>query len=304
VLIEVFLIYNYCVSPIQIPRQKGAIKMEAHMLKSDTFRKLHSHFFILPNAWDAISAKILEECGFEAIGTTSAGIAASKGYQDRTIPFQTALATIEQIIKAVNVPVTVDMEDGYGENIKKILQNVRQVISIGATGINLEDSTMDSTAPLYDISVQQKKIEAIKEVSIKEGIPIFLNARTDMYWLKIGDSSLRIYETIRRAKAYEEAGADGIFVPGISHIEEIQLLRNEISCPINLLANADNPPISKLKEIGIQRVSCGSAPFRAAMTFLKNIGEQVLEHGNFLPMTSDILSYQEVDHLFSIREEM
>jgi 2-methylisocitrate lyase-like PEP mutase family enzyme len=277
--------------------------MENHMLKNDTFRKLHSDFFILPNAWNAISAKILEECGFKAIGTTSAGIAASSGYQDRTIPFQTAVATIEQIIKAVDVPVTVDMEDGYGESIQEILQNVRQMISIGATGINLEDSTMDSKDPLYDISVQQKKIAAIKELCIKEGIPIFLNARTDLYWCKIGDPSLRIHKTIKRAKAYEKAGADGIFVPGISSIEEIQLLRSEISCPINLLAAANTPSVSKLKEIGIQRVSCGSAPFRATMTFLKNAGEKLLNHENFLPITSDVLSYQEVDHLFSVRKE-
>ncbi|WP_237446515.1 isocitrate lyase/PEP mutase family protein [Shimazuella alba] len=277
--------------------------MENHMLKNATFRNLHSDFFILPNAWDAISAKILEECGFKAIGTTSAGIAASSGYQDRKIPFQTAIATIEQIIKAVDVPVTVDMEDGYGESIQEILQNVRQMILIGATGINLEDSTMDSKDPLYDISVQQKKIAAIKELCIKEGIPIFLNACTDLYWCNIGDPSLRIHKMIKRAKAYEKAGADGIFVPGISSIEEIQLLRSEVSCPINLLAAANTPSISKLKEIGIQRVSCGSAPFRATMTFLKNAGEQLLNHGNFLPITSDVLSYQEVDHLFSVRKE-
>lgn len=268
--------------------------------KANKFRNLHSNVFVLPNAWDAISAKIFEECGFKAIGTTSAGIANSQGYSDRYMPFQTAISSIKQIVNSVNIPVSVDIEDGFGQTIEEVVESVRQVISVGAVGINIEDSTINPKDPLYDISLQQKKIIAIKELAYTMGIPLFINARTDLYWLKIGAPLTRFQETVKRALAYQEAGADCIFVPGISDIKMIRALKKEISCPINILAAPDTPSLSELSEIGMQRISCGSGPFRAAVTLIKNIGEEMINHGTFHQMTSNALSYHEVAKLIDL----
>jgi 2-methylisocitrate lyase-like PEP mutase family enzyme len=265
-------------------------------LKTKQFRQLHENscIFVLPNAWDSISAKIFEECGFKAIGTTSAGIAVSQGYSDRNIPFKKTIATIKQIVDSVNLPVSADIEAGYGETVEEIIETVRQVISVGVVGINLEDSTNNPNDPLYDISLQKKKITAIKELSESMRLPLFINARTDMYWLNIGDPSSRFQETIKRANTYQEAGADCIFIPGVSNVEMIKALRKEISCPINLLAGPDSPSLEEFSKRGIERISCGSGPFRATATLLKRISEEIINHGTFHQMTDNILSYDEI----------
>ncbi|MGM1049035.1 MAG: isocitrate lyase/PEP mutase family protein [Bacillota bacterium] len=261
------------------------------------FKELHSNFFILPNAWDAASAKIFEQCGFKAIGTTSAGIAVSHGYSDRNMPFDTMLAVVRKIVQAVNIPVTVDIEDGYGETPEEVAESVRQVIKVGAVGINIEDTTMDPQAPLYDIQVQQKKIAAIRQLGDRIGFPIFINARTDPYWIKHVTPSGRLEETVKRAHAYQEAGADCIFVPGIRDISDIRILRKEISGPINVLAGPELPPAHELEALGIQRISTGSGPFRATVSLLHRIGQEMLERGTFEQMTSKVLSYDDLSQL-------
>lgn len=261
------------------------------------FKELHSNFFILPNAWDAAAAKIFEQCGFKAIGTTSAGIAVSHGYADRNMPFDTMLAAVRKIVRAVDIPVTVDMEDGYGKTPEEVAESVRQVIEAGAAGINIEDSSIDPQAPLYDIPVQQKKIAAIRQLGDRVGFPIFINARTDPYWIKHVPPSRRLEETVKRAYAYQEAGADCIFVPGVREISDIRTLRKEISGPINVLAGPGLPPAQDLEALGIQRISTGSGPFRAALTLLHRIGQDILEGGTFEQMISNVLSYDDLSQL-------
>lgn len=139
------------------------VDIEQHIRKAIDFKELHTQTFILPNAWDAASAKVFEQCGFKAVGTTSAGIAAAHGYTDRSMPFDTMLAAVREIVQAVSIPVTVDMEDGYGSTPEEVANSVRQVIESGAVGINLEDSKMNPRDGLYDISDQQKKIAAIRQ---------------------------------------------------------------------------------------------------------------------------------------------
>ncbi len=254
--------------------------------KAIDFEKLHSNFFILPNAWDAASAKIFEQCGFKALGTTSAGIAASSGYADRSMPFDTMLDAVRNIVHAVDIPVTVDIEDGYGEKPEDVAEVVKKVIAAGAVGINLEDSTMDPQKPLQDISIQQKKIDAIRELGKRLGIPVFINARTDPYWIKLETPFNKLAETIKRAHAYQEAGADCIFVPGIKTFTDIRTLRQEINGPINVLAAPGLPSAHELEALGIQRISTGSGPYRAVLSFLQSIGQEMLERGIFEPMTS------------------
>ncbi|ANY76103.1 dihydrouridine synthase [Paenibacillus ihbetae] len=254
--------------------------------KAIDFEKLHSNFFILPNAWDAASAKIFEQCGFKALGTTSAGIAASYGYADRSMPFDTMLDAVRNIVHAVDIPVTVDIEDGYGETPEDAAEAVKKVITAGAVGINLEDSTMDPQKPLQDISFQQKKIDAIRELGERLGIPVFINARTDPYWIKLETPFNKLDETIKRAHAYQEAGADCIFVPGIKTLTDIRTLRQEINAPINVLAAPGLPSAHELEALGIQRISTGSGPYRAVLSFLQSIGQEMLERGIFEPVTS------------------
>ncbi|OMF57010.1 dihydrouridine synthase [Paenibacillus sp. FSL R5-0490] len=265
-------------------------------LKANTFHRLHqqSSTFVLPNAWDVISAKMFEECGFKAIGTTSAGIAASLGYLDgQSIPLNKMVETIENIAKSVNVPVSADIEAGYGVTVEEVLETVKAVAAAGAIGINLEDGTGDPDSPIFDISSQEEKIAAIKELSESSNMRLFINARTDLFWLNAGDSSTRLREAVKRAKAYQDAGADCIFIPGLTDRKYIKKIREEVSCPINLLVDPEMHSISELSEIGIERLSCGSVPFRATLTYLRSIGEEIVNNQTFHQMTNgDVLSYR------------
>src|SRR5699024_7430497 len=201
------------------------------------FRQLHEQqaTFILPNAWDVISAVMFEQCGFKALGTTSAGIATSLGYKDgEHIRFEEMLIAVKRIVSSVNIPVTVDIETGYGETTTEIIENIKRIIKTGAVGINLEDGTGNASDPLHDLDAQVEKITAIKQLS--EENPVFLNARTDTYWLNVGDEEMKFTETVKRANAFERAGADCIFIPGLTDESTIERVRKEISVPINLLA--------------------------------------------------------------------
>ncbi|MFC7393987.1 isocitrate lyase/PEP mutase family protein [Scopulibacillus cellulosilyticus] len=271
-----------------------------HSLKAKKFSKLHKQntVFVLPNAWDVISAKIFEECGFEAIGTTSAGIAASLGFKDgQNIPLEKMIGTIKNIVSSVNIPVSADIEAGYGSTVNEVLNTVKRVIEAGAVGINIEDGTGDPEHPVFDISLQKEKIKAIKNLSISTDTALFINARTDMYWLDVGNPYQRFQETIKRAEAYEEAGADCIFVPGLNDLEVIRALRQKISCPINLLVSPEMPSTTELSKIGIERLSCGSAPFRSTVTLLKEICEEIKNQRTFHRITENVLSYGKVTEL-------
>ncbi|UOQ43750.1 isocitrate lyase/phosphoenolpyruvate mutase family protein [Halobacillus salinarum] len=270
-------------------------------LKVENFHQLHrqSSTFVLPNAWDAVSAKMFEESGFTAIGTTSAGIAAALGFKDgENIPLQKMIDVISSIVDSVNIPVSADIESGYGGNVKEVVETARKIIESGAVGINIEDGTGNPDRPLCDLSLQMEKIAAIKRLSdSKEDGTLFINARTDTYWLNIGDPSTRLAETIKRAKWFEESGADCIFIPGLFDREIIQNLRKEISCPINLLAGSEIPSLPELSNIGIERLSCGSGPFRATVTLLKTISDEIMNQQTFHRMTDGVLSYEKVSKI-------
>lgn len=270
---------------------------KSQTIKTNRFHELHkqSSTFVLPNAWDAMSAKTFEQCGFKAIGTTSAGIATSLGYADgQNIPFEKLIEVLSSIVNAVNVPVSADIEAGYGFTVEEIVNNVREVIGAGAVGINIEDGTGDPDDPILDIPIQAENIAAIREFSDSSNASLFINARTDMYWANVGDPEARLGETLKRAKAFEEAGADCIFIPGLTDFEVIKELRKEIRVPINLLVHPELPSLGELSKIGIERVSCGSAPFRATITLLKSIGDEILNNGTFDQVSKDVLSYVHV----------
>ncbi len=271
-------------------------------IKAKIFAELHrkKELFILANAWDVASARIFEKAGFKAIGTTSAGIAASRGYRDgQNIPLSEMLGCIEQIISAVNVPVSADIEAGFGESIEEILETVKKVSTLGAIGINIEDGTGQKTNPLTDIATQTKKIQAIRRTISPEDL--WINARIDVFYLGLLGMKEALRETIHRAHAYVEAGADSIFIFGVSDKEVISTLTHEIKAPINILAGPKMPSIEELKGLGVARVSLGSAPMRATLGLLEEISTELLTSGTYQSLTGKAVSYPTLQELFAMR---
>lgn len=183
------------------------------------FHSLHKEEnpLILPNAWDALSARIFEKAGARAIATTSAGIAAVFGYADgQQLPKDLLFMMVDRIVKSVTVPVTVDLETGFGDTPDEICETVLGILKIGAVGINIEDADPKRPGHLFPIDEQIEKIKAIKALAYKVNIPLFINARTDVFWLNLFTTpEEQLAEALMRLHAYQDAGADGLFVPGL-----------------------------------------------------------------------------------------
>lgn len=252
--------------------------------KANTFRSLHHapKTLLLPNVWDVAGARIIEDAGFPAIATTSAGIAFSLGYPDgQKISREEMLARVARITRAVKVPVTADVEAGYGDRAEDAAETAREVIEAGAVGINLEDGTGDPQRPLVDLSLQLEKIRAVREAALKAGVLLVLNARTDVYLDQVGAPETRYDETMRRALAYRDAGADCVFVPGVRDAETIAKLVQDLKCPLNILAGPGSLPISQLEKLGVARVSLGSAPMRATLGLLRRMTQELQASGTY-----------------------
>ncbi len=257
---------------------------------------------ILPNAWDVVSARLFEEAGCHAIGTTSAGIAATLGYPDgERAPCDELLAVVERIARAVAVPVTADIEAGYGDTPAEVARTARAVIAAGAVGVNLEDGTGDPARPLADSTAQVAKIQIIREVAAAAGVPLVLNARTDVYWLAVGEADGRFAAAVERLRAYHAAGADCAFVPGVDDGEAIGRLARAVEGPLNVLAGAGTPTIADLGRLGVKRVSVGSAPLRATLGLVRRIAEELLRQGTYSSMMTDAIPYAEVNQLLAGR---
>ncbi len=271
-------------------------------VKAAIFQDLHKRqdLFILPNAWDAASARIFERAGFSAIGTTSAGIATSLGYPDgQQIPVREMMDSIRRIVSAVNLPVTADIEAGYSQNIEKILDVVREVLEIGVVGINFEDSTGIKETPISDIPLQVAKIRAIRKMVAAAEKTLVINARIDLFYLGIYDIQRATEETIKRAHAYLDAGADCIFIFGVTDKELLHKLVKSIPGPVNLLAGAGMPPVAELKLMGVRRLSLGSGPMRATLGTLEQISQELLQDGTYKALTQKAVPYGEVQKLFN-----
>jgi len=252
--------------------------------KATIFRALHSgpEILLLPNAWDVASARILEEAGCTAIATTSAGIAFSHGYPDgqRIFPGE-MLEQVHRIAKALRVPVTADVEAGYGNRPEDAARTARGVIEAGAVGMNLEDATGDAEKPLVELSLQLEKIHAVKEAASSLEVPLVLNARTDVYLLQVGHPDKRYDDAVRRLRAFREAGADCIFVPGVTDETTIARLLSDLGCPVNILAGPGSPTVPELRKLGVARVSLGSGPMRATMGLLRRIANELKSAGTY-----------------------
>lgn len=255
--------------------------------KAESLRALHhaTQPLLLVNVWDSASARIIEDAGFPALATTSAGIAFAQGFPDgQKIPAERMFDAVAQIASAVRIPVTADVEAGYGNQPEDAARTARRVIESGAVGMNFEDATGDSARPLTDLPLQLERIRAIRETSAKLGVPFVLNARTDVYLLQIGEPARRYDETIQRARAFRDAGADCVFVPGLRDGETIRRLVADVGCPINILAGPGSPSVMELAAWGVKRISLGSGPMRAGMGLLRRLATEVRVQGTYASM--------------------
>jgi len=268
---------------------------------AEHFQQLHTSekLLVLPNAWDAGSAVIFEKTGFQAVGTTSAGIAYSLGYPDgEHISFENIVDCSKKILKRTTVPISVDIETGFGDSPESIQSNVKQIIELGAVGINIEDGIIAPETGLIDLELQIERIKAIAELKHELDIPFVINARTDVYWLGVGEEKDRLSLAVGRARAYTTAGADCIFIPGILQLETIKTLVNEIPLPINLIATPEGLSPSELEALGVSRLSLGSGPVRATLALTQTIAKE-LKQGSFDTMLEKTINYQKANELCS-----
>jgi len=271
--------------------------------KADAFRAMHAgeEAVLLPNVWDAATARIVEEAGFPALATTSAGIAFAQGFPDgQKIPSEQMLVAIATIAAVVSVPVTADVEAGYGETPESAGETARQVIEAGAVGMNFEDATGEASRPLTDLPQQLERIQAIRETAARLGVPLVLNARTDVYLLQVGEPAKRYDEAVRRLAAYRDAGADCVFVPGLRDVPTIRRIVADLRCPVNILGGPGSPSVRELVELGVKRISLGSGPMRAAMGVLRRVAEELKTAGTYHQMES-APSHAEMNQLMSNR---
>jgi 2-methylisocitrate lyase-like PEP mutase family enzyme len=258
---------------------------------------------VVGSAWDPASAVIFEREGFTAIATSSAGIAFSLGYPDgQRIPRDEMLAAVARIVRATRVPVSADIEAGYGTTPREVSETCRGVLAAGAVGVNLEDTTDDPASPLVAPALQAEKIRAVRAMAREFGVPLVINARTDLYWLKLGDERTRLDDTVRRLNVYREAGADCLFVPGAVDRTTIARLARDVAGPVNVLATADTPPVGDLAALGVRRVSQGSGPARAALATTRRVAHELKSRGTYAAYTTDAVSYADANRLFERAE--
>lgn len=243
---------------------------------ANLLKKLHvkGQPLVLFNIWDAGSAKAIQETGAKVIATGSWSVAAAHGYDDgEKLPFDLVLANIQRIIASVDIPVTIDLEGGYGKNPIKVKENIIKIIEAGAVGINFEDQIIDGEG-LYSVEDQCARIKAIREVAKHAAIPIFINARTDLFFKTeaTNHNNEHLEAAIARATAYAESGASGFFAPGLRDARYIQKLCERSPIPVNVMIMPDTPSPKQLAELGVARISYGPGPYCQVMDFLKKIG--------------------------------
>jgi 2-methylisocitrate lyase-like PEP mutase family enzyme len=266
--------------------------------RSEQFRSLHvpGRPLLLANAWDVASARIVAAAGATAIATTSAGVAWSLGYPDGDrLDRDTALDLIRRIVAAVPVPVTADIEGGYSDTADGVAETIRAVVDIGAAGINVEDCRYDEPSALRTVEEQVERIAAVREAA---GDALFVNLRTDVYLRGIGDEASRLDETLARAAAYLQAGADGIFVPGVTDLALVRELVQGIDAPVNILVGPAAPPVADLAAAGVARISTGSSIAAACYGLLDRAAHDLFGPGTH-ESTQTTLDYAKLNTLLS-----
>lgn len=259
------------------------------------FRDLQGpgRLLLLPNAWDAGSARLLAELGARAVATSSAALAWAHGYPDgESLPADTLVAAVAEIARVVDIPVTVDTERGFGATPVAVGDTVARLIGVGAVGINIEDGA----APPAELAA---RIAAVRAVAAREGVDLFINARTDLWLKPLVEPGQRVAEALRRAALFKDAGADAFFVPRVCELDEIGALVPHVGLPVNLMAVPGMPPREALLEAGIRRLSLGVVTLLKAYGALRDPVRAFLDKGDLVPLLEGAASFAEINGMFA-----
>jgi 2-methylisocitrate lyase-like PEP mutase family enzyme len=273
---------------------------KAQQAKAEVFRSLHgSGVLVLPNAWDAGSAAVIAAAGAQAIATTSGGVAWSLGRTDGHGLSRDEMADqVRRIAAAVNVPVTADIEGGYGATPEDVARTVELVVAAGAVGVNIEDSGAPGGG-LFDAQAQAERLTAARAAAERAGLPgLVINVRTDVFLFGIGEPEGRLDDVITRAVAYAAAGADSLFVPGLTDLETLSLLVKSTSLPVNVMAGPGAPTVAEFTAAGVRRVSLGTAVAQAAYAVAQRAAVEALTDGTYAALDGG-LDYGTLNGLFA-----
>ena len=272
-------------------------------VKAENFKKLHhgSEILVLPNIWDPLGAALLESLGYPAVATASASVALTNGYEDgEHIPFIEVMTRLRSIAGSVNVPVTADIESGYANSDGELASHIEKLIGTGVVGINLEDHNKQFDS-LFSLTDQCKRIEVVRKVAEAMNVPLFINARTDVYLRGKGFNTPeeKLNETLRRGKAYIDAGADGLFPPAMKDKNELARVVSVLSCPVNVIAMPGIPDFKTLKEIGVKRVSLGPGFLKIAIKAMKQLAIKLTNYEGLDEVIGNEVSSEELKKLVS-----
>lgn len=268
--------------------------------QAETFRRCHRTppLLVLPNAWDAASARIFAACGFDAVATTSGGLAWALGYADgEHAPWPEVVAATARIVRAAGVPVTADIETGYGETQEALAKSIGEIVAAGAVGVNLEDGVLRGGAPILPPAAMVERIRAAREAARAAGVPIVINARTDLYLRNIGDAASRFDDAVARAKAYLAAGADCFYPIGLRDPATIERLVKAVGAPVNINVRAGSPGIAELERLGVARVSTASQLSLVAYGAARQAAQAMRDSGGFAALDPS-MSHPEAQQLF------
>jgi len=258
------------------------------------FREMHNPNkpLVLPNIWDAGSARIFEDAGAPALATTSAGVCWSLGYPDSDVlPVRKLVELTANIVRVIRLPLSVDVEEGYSDDPAEVAETVGAVADAGAVGINIEDGSGTPEALVA-------KVEAIRGMLARKGLEVFINARTDVYLRGLVDEGKRVDETNRRAALYHKAGADGLFVPALTAANEIKAISNEVKMPLNVIAWSGLAPVAELGPLGVSRLSAGSGIPQVLWKHAAEMARDFVQTGNSTPMAENLMPHAKLQELF------
>jgi 2-methylisocitrate lyase-like PEP mutase family enzyme len=271
------------------------LTMTAHPDLATAFNRLHHgpELLVLANAWDAGSARLIESLGARAIATTSAGVAWSLGYPDgEAVPVSLLVSVVATTARAIRLPLTIDIEGGYAEDPAAVGEIVARVIDAGAIGINIEDG---SAPP----DLLCAKIAQAKQAGTRAGVDLFVNARTDVYLRDLAPETGRVAETLARAERYRQAGASGIFVPGLIDAAEIRQIAAATGLPLNVMASPGLPPAPELARLGVRRLSAGAGIAQALWGRAASLAAAFLAEGRSELLSDGAMSYRQINELIA-----
>lgn len=265
--------------------------------KASAFRALHhrDRAFLIPNPWDAGTSRLLAKLGFEALATTSAGYAFSAGRRDNTTSREEMMTHVAAIAAATDLPVSGDLENGFGDSPEDAAETIRQAAAAGLVGGSIEDSTGHAADPIYEFDLAVERVRAAAESARSLPFPFTFTARCENYLVGRPD----LQNTIERLQAYQEAGADVLFAPGLTSTSDIQEVVRSVDRPVNVVMGLQgaNLTLEELSELGVKRVSVGSALSRAALGAFLRAARELRDFGTFT-FAEEAVSYREISHLF------